>query len=271
VTNSTTFCLSVKRPPLKTTFLKTPVEPELLAGFWAFSARNDLSPSVALRRVVAHVLSQSGYEIEDYDPTSERTNDYQQWARRRKAIDERGTEPFVKARVTPGMKAAFDRYASARNATPAAALKALVQHIVRSAQIDAADITPPKPPPLRSERVTVRLSSEEMEAVQPLAKEFGGVREWIVALVRSRIRPGAPQFALNEVQALYESNRELWALGRNVNQIAHAMNLDIRQAGRLEGSASRLRELESLKAAIDHHTAQVVTMCNESFNRWSGQ
>lgn len=256
---------------MKTHFLKTPVEPELLAGFWAFSARNDLSPSVALRRVVAHVLSQSGYEVDDYDPSTERTNDYQQWARRRKAIEERGSEPFVKARVTAGMKDAFDRYASAKNATPAAGLKALVQHVVRSAQIDAGEMTPPKAPPLRSERVTVRFSTEEIQALQPLAQEFGGVREWIVALVRSRIRPGAPQFTLKEVQALYESNRELWALGRNVNQIAHAMNLDMQQSGRLEGSVAKLRELESLKADIDRHTARVLTMCNESFSRWSDE
>ena len=262
--------LTVKSP-VKNRYLKTPVEPELLAGFWAFSARNDLSPSVALRRVVAHVLSQSGYEIVDYDSTTERTNDYEQWARRRKAIAARGTEPVVKARVTLGMKAAFDCYAAARDLAPAVALKALVQHVVRSAHIDAADMTPPRPPPLRSERVTARFSTEEMEALQPLAKGFGSIREWIVALVRSRLRPDAPQFTLNEVQALYESNRELWALGRNINQIAHAMNLDMQQAGRLKGSAARVNELESIKAAIDRHTAQVLALCNESFERWADE
>lgn len=254
---------------MKTDFLKTPVEPELLAGFWAFSARNDLSPSVALRRVVAHVLAQSGYVVDDYDPDTERTNDHAQWARRRKAIEDRGTEPFVKARVSPGMKAAFERYASARNSTPAAALKSLVQHIVRTAKIEAKEITTPKPPPIRSERVTVRLSMDEMAAARPLAEAFGGVREWLVALVRSRIRPDVPQFGLREVQALYESNRELWALGRNVNQIAHAMNLDLQQAGRLEGSAGRVGELGALKAAIDQHTAKVMALCNASFERWS--
>lgn len=256
---------------MKTHFLKTPVEPELLAGFWGFAARNDLSPSVALRRVVAHVLSQSGYEINDYDSVTERTNDYQQWARRRKAVEDRGTEPFVKARVTEGMKVAFDRYACARNATPSVALKELVLHVVASAQIDTAAMTPPKPPALRSERVTVRFSLDEIEAVLPLALEFGGVREWIVALVRARIRPGAPQFTVKEVQALYESNRELWALGRNVNQIAHAMNLEMQQAGRLEASVAMLDELKNLKTAIDQHTACVITMCNESFSRWSNE
>ena len=254
---------------MKTHYLKTPVEPELLAGFWAFSAGNDLSPSVALRRVVAHVLAQAGYEIDDYDSSAERTNDYEQWARRRKAVADRGTAPFVKARVTAGMKEAFDRYASARNMAPAAALKALVQHVLRSARVDTTKISPPKPPPIRSERVTVRFSTSEMKAMRLLAKEFGGPREWIVALVQSRIRPGAPQFTLQEVQALYESNRELWALGRNVNQIAHAMNLDMQQAGRLEGSAARVRDLESLEAAIDRHTAHVLALCNESFARWT--
>jgi hypothetical protein len=253
---------------VKTEYLKTPVEPELLAGFWAFSARNNLSPSVALRVLVHHVLTQAGYEVEDYDRVRERTNDYEQWARRRKAIDERGTEPFVKARVPPGMRAAFARYASARNATVQAALKDLVRHVVRSAKIDASKLDPPKPPPLRAERVTVRFSTEEMEAVRTLAEEFGSVREWLVALVRSRIRPDAPQIGLREVQALYASNRELWAIGRNVNQIAHAMNLDMQHAGRLEGSATRVRELDSLRAAIDAHTEKVLAVCNASFERW---
>lgn len=256
---------------MKTHFLKTDVEPTLLAGFWAFSARNDLSPSVALRRVVSHVLAQSGYEVDDYDPSTERSNDYQQWARRRKNIDERGTEPCVKARVTAGMKAAFDRYASARNMTASVALKALVQHVVRSAQIDTASITPPKPPPLRSERIAVRFSLEEIQAIEPMAVEFGGVREWIVALVRSKIRPDAPQITLDEAKALYESNRELWAIGRNVNQIAHAINLDMQQAGHLVGSAAKIRELDHLRAAIDSHTAKVLQLCNASFDRWTSE
>ncbi|MET0413017.1 MAG: plasmid mobilization relaxosome protein MobC, partial [Polyangiaceae bacterium] len=228
-----------------------------------------LSPSVALRRVVAHVLAQAGYEIEGYDPSTERTNDYAQWARRRRQqIELEGAHPVLIARVPPGMKEAFDRYASARNDSAPSALLTLVKHVVKSAHIEVGELTPPKPPALRSERVTVRFSTDEMEAAGKLAEEFGGVREWIVALVRSRLQPDAPQFTLAEVQALYESNRELWAIGRNVNQIAHAMNLDMQQAGRLEGSVGRVRELDALKAAIDAHTARVVALCNASFERW---
>lgn len=253
---------------MKDEFLKCPVEPQTLAAFWAFAGKNNLSPSVALRRVVAHVLTGAGHVVDDYDPAAERTNDYEQWARRRKAIDQRVSDPILKARVTPGMKAAFERYASARNKSIPAALAELVQHVIRSAGIDAAQLTPPVAPPLRSERVTVRLSLDEMRQAEGLAEGYGGVREWIVALVRSRTTAGEPQFSQAEQIALYESNRELWAIGRNVNQIAHALNSDLYQAGRLQGSLKRLPELEGLRAAIDAHTAKVMALCNAAASRW---
>ena len=254
---------------MKDTFLKAQIEPTLLAGFWAFCARNDLSPSVALRLVVAHVLKQAGYEAEDYDPATERRNDYQQWARRRREVIElTGVHPVLIARVTPGVKDAFARYASARNQSPPAALEAIVRQVVLSAQITVGEFTPPKAPEVRSERVTVRFSKSEMEMLAPLAAEFGGVREWIVGIVRARLAPNIPQFTMREVQALYESNRELWAIGRNVNQVAHAVNLDMMQAGRLEGSAKLVQELRTLKASIEAHTERVTSLCNESLDRW---
>ena len=251
------------------TYLKTPLEPALLAGFWAFCARNDLSPSVATRLVVHHVLDRQGYRPEDYDPASERRNDYQQWARRRREVIEKdGVHPVLIARVTPGFKNSFDRYASARNQSTPAALKVIVQQVVTSAQITVGEYNAPKSPELRSERVTVRFSKTELEAVEPMASPFGSVREWLVRLVRARIAPNVPQFTIREVQALYESNRELWAIGRNINQIAHAVNLDMQHAGRLQGSAALVRKLESVKADIDAHTGRVMALCNESLDRW---
>ena len=254
---------------MKNAFLKTPIEPALLAGFMAFSAQNDLSPSVALRRVISHVLAQAGYPVEDYDPASERTNDYAQWARRRRdGLDTNGAHPVLIARVTPGMKEAFDAYAKASGEATPARLQGLVQKVVKTAKFEGVEPVPVKIPEPRSDRVTVRFSKSEMANLRQIAKGFGGVREWLIALARSRIQPNAPQFSTTEVQALYESNRELWAIGRNINQIAHAMNMDIKQAGRIENGAARLKELEGLKAMIDSHTAHVMRVCNASLDRW---
>jgi hypothetical protein len=258
---------------VKSAFLKTPVEPALLASYWAFCERVDLSPSVSLRLVVWQLLKQAGYEVEDYDPKSERRNDYAQWARRRRPeIDENGANPVLITRVPPGMLAAFSRYASARNQGVAAAFKAVAEHVVRSAGIENGVLKPPEAPDVLSSRLTISLSKREMDRAEQMAADFGSsVREWVVALVRSRVAPEAPQFSSAELTALYASNRELWAIGRNMNQIAHAMNLDIQQAGRLQGARLSLEELRACKAAIDAHTDRVLALCAASLARWEGQ
>ena len=251
-------------------FIQTPLEPALLASFWAFSERNDLAPSASLRLVAHHVVTRAGFQIDDYDPGTERRGDYQNWARRRhKAIDESGIRPVLIARVSPGFKDALARYASSLEQSPPVALKAIVKQVVASAKISAEDYVIPKRPELRSNRYAVRFSTEELRKLEPLAADFGGVRQWLVALARSRIAPGVPHFTPAALQSLYESNRELGAIGRNVNQIAHAVNLDLKQAGHLRGSADLLARLEGLKRSIDAHTERVMALCEESTTRWS--
>jgi len=252
------------------TFIQTPVEPALLAGFWAFSERNELSPSVSLRLVAHHVISRAGFTVDDYDPGSERRGDFQNWARRRrKAIKETGIRPVLIARVTAGFKDAFAQYASSRQESSPVALKAIVEQVVASARIQPAELDVPKVPALRSERVTTRFSKREMAELERRAQEFGGVRKWLVALARAQIAPGVPQFTPAALKALYESNRDLAAIGRNVNQIAHALNLDLQQSGQLRASADLVDELAMLKQLIAAHTDRVMAPCAESTMRWS--
>jgi hypothetical protein len=78
-----------------------------------------------------------------------------------------------------------------------------------------------------------------------------------------------PQFSPEALQTLYESNRELSAIGRNVNQIAHAVNLDLQQAGQLRRSRALVDELASLKAVIAAHTERVTAFCSASTARWT--
>ena len=175
----------------------------------------------------------------------------------------------LEVRCSPTTEAAFEHLANQSGVRPSHLLRTIVEHVLKNAGLENQELPPPPEKEKRSERVAVRFSKREMEAIEALSENFGGPREWLVALARSKITPAAPQFSLKEVQALYESNRELWAIGRNINQIAHAMNLDMKQAGRLDGSSARLKELEGLKALIDSHTAFVMGVCNASLDRWS--
>ena len=174
----------------------------------------------------------------------------------------------LEARCSASMEAAFEHLANQNGIRPGQLLRRVVEHVLKSSGLEPEELPPPPEKEKRSERVAVRFSKTEMEAIRALSENFGGPREWLVAMARSKINPATPQFSLKEVQALYESNRELWAIGRNINQIAHAVNLDMKQAGRLESGTARLKELEGLKAMIDAHTARVMDVCNASLNRW---
>jgi hypothetical protein len=108
-----------------------------------------------------------------------------------------------------------------------------------------------------------------MAELERHAGDFGGVRQWLVALARSQIARGTPQFTQAALQVLYESNRELAALARNVNQIAHALNRDLQQSGQLRGSARLLQDLVTLRQQISLHMKHVTVLCRESTARWS--
>ena len=180
----------------------------------------------------------------------------------------------LEARCSASMEAAFENLANQSGVRPSQLLRRFVEEELKTAGLDQQELSPAPEKEKRSERVAVRFSKAEMEAIQSLSENFGGPREWLVALARSRISSDTPQFSLKEVQALYESNRELWAIGRNINQIAHAVNLDMEEGGRMESGVAGLRgveglkELAGLKAMIDAHTAHVMAVCNASLDRW---
>jgi hypothetical protein len=251
-------------------FIKTSVEPELLAGFRAFARRHDLTPSVALRLVAHHAMVQAGFTPDEYDPDTERRGDFQVWERRRKkAIAEDDVQLVLIARVKPGFKDAFAQFASSLGRSSPATLKAVVEHVVTAARIEPAELEVPSAPVVRSERVTVRFSKQELAHIESRAKDFPTVRDWLVALARAQIVPDVPQFSPEALRILYESNRELSAIGRNVNQIAHAVNLDLQQAGELRGSRALVDELAGLRAMILVHTERVTALCAASSARWS--
>jgi hypothetical protein len=113
-------------------------------------------------------------------------------------------------------------------------------------------------------RVEVRLTPSEFGAVEKLSCLAGmSVNRWIVAMIRVQIT-GEPQFGGHEMTALAESNHQLAALGRNLNQIARALNTAP------DGFAChRLDVLQTLRADIDHHLDTVVSLIRANLERWS--
>ena len=66
---------------------------------------------------------------------------------------------------------------------------------------------------------------------------------------------------MKEIDALGESNYQLLAIGRNLNQVAKAMNEGRRDSVTIES-------IERLRGIIDTHTEKVSTAIRASVERW---
>ena len=109
-----------------------------------------------------------------------------------------------------------------------------------------------------SRKVTIRLTESELRLLAAIAAQRGMNRtQWIASLVRARL--GFPvQQTHDERQALRAVARELNRIGGNINQIAHAANLDrlIGRSVKIEADAireasARIEDaLDELRAAL---------------------
>lgn len=70
-----------------------------------------------------------------------------------------------------------------------------------------------------------------------------------------------PQFGMREIDALGESNYQLLAIGRNLNQIAKRLN----EGGK---GGPTVGAIEQLRAGIKAHTDQVSRAMRASLERW---
>lgn len=112
-------------------------------------------------------------------------------------------------------------------------------------------------------KITVRLGASEALLVSELAEREGfATSRWIAALVRSRL-VAEPQLNRAEIQALADANGQLGAIGRNVNQIARALNS-------LEHPAMAYDKevLEDLREALKAHRDAISKLILANTERW---
>lgn len=112
-------------------------------------------------------------------------------------------------------------------------------------------------------RKKVSMTPSEFAAVEALAKSEGfSAPKWIVALIRGRLT-GQPQFGQPELEALTSSNLQLMKIGRNLNQLAKALNTAPHERG-----AFRVDLIEQIDSAIKVHTGKVAGLVSASTRRW---
>ena len=132
--------------------------------------------------------------------------------------------PFIAARVTPEMKSRLRSLAEREQKTESAVVRQLLEVVLRTSTDGEIRLFEEKQRSNRDTRLCVRLDPND----RLLLKERAAVRcvppaTYVAALVRSHLRGIAPLLK-EERDALDRVVAELTAIGRNLNQVARALN-----------------------------------------------
>lgn len=173
--------------------------------------------------------------------------------------------PVLKTVVEPATKTRFRGKAQVRGMSESELLRAVVLSVTGEDRV--ADSAPePEADTLAPARMTVRLSGFLLQATQQRARAKGmAPSRYVAALVQSHLSR-QPVMATQEIQALLRSGRELAALGRNLNQIAHALNSAFHETERV-----KLDQLEALQLAVLQNRAAIRALVRASQNAWSAE
>src|SRR3984957_7216543 len=132
-------------------------------------------------------------------------------------------DAFVQCRVTPEIKALVRTLSQRDQITESALIKQLLEVVLRSSAAAGLSRLEPQRAP-RDMRLYVRLDPNDRLLLNERAAARGMPgATYVAVLVRSHLRNLAP-LPKQELLALKSAVAELGAIGRNLNQIARAMN-----------------------------------------------
>lgn len=174
--------------------------------------------------------------------------------------------PILSVRLGVDLKERWEAYCEGLGTAPSSAIKAAIEQQLEKAgknptpkiNHQTQEATPAEP----KVRFEILLTESEKRAIRERSNiERCSMRRWIIDACRAGLTH-EPQFGMSEIDALGESNYQLLAIGRNLNQIARRLN---------EGKHAEItvEQIEKLSRIIDKHTDTVSGTIRASLERWS--
>lgn len=167
----------------------------------------------------------------------------------------------ISVRLPSSLKSQWEMHCRSQGQSPSEAVRRVIRHLLKnSGDGHEFDVVRQMADETRV-RIELRMTESEREAVERIAERAGAsANKWITDLIRSYVTHD-PQFGMHELQAVGESNNQLRAIGRNLNQIALALNRG-GQAGDLSAVVARLVD------EINQHTEKVHSVIRSNLERW---
>jgi len=155
---------------------------------------------------------------------------------------------LIACRVTSETKARVRRLAERDGITESTLLRQLLDVVLRTAGLDDPPTMTVPDKVNRDARVNVRLEPEDWRLLRERARARGMASATYLSYVAQRHLRGAAPLPRAEYTLLKQSVDQLAALGRNLNQIARAMNQGDRPATPVRAEVAAMLKLsESLR------------------------
>jgi hypothetical protein len=232
---------------------------DLKAQWTAFCAAQGKKPGTVIREAIENQLKAGASAKPNAPPNPDPVSDTP-----KKSFMNDFSEPDTSKKIRYEARLTPDEHVALKALLSAAGCRTLSQWLRKSSAapkpiLFVEDTDCPDESP--KSRMEIRLTASERQALTRRAEEEGmTAQQWLIGLVRSNLAR-RPQFGMHELNALGESNYQLLAIGRNLNQIAKHLN---------EGLPEQVTPaiLEKLRAKIRAHVDIVSKVMRGNLERW---
>lgn len=168
--------------------------------------------------------------------------------------------PRAETRLTDDEKKAWRKFCQDRSVSESDMLRLMINQVSGGeGEAGTSDQEEKK-----TEQISIRISSKDKYRLIKRAKKEGypSRTSWVTSLVLAALHR-EPVLSQDEISALRESNRQLAAIGRNINQLARALNTDARAQTRITRA-----DIKDLSSQIEDHKTKVAELLDQNLNRW---
>lgn len=175
------------------------------------------------------------------------------------------TSSILSIRLRPEVRAQWDEYCLRIGKAPSTAIKEAIEKQLEGLQVSRprtifkpVEEVQHKP----KKRFEIMLTDSERDALATRVNEENcSVRQFVIDALRAALTH-EPQLSMQEIEILGESNFQLLAVGRNLNQIARRLNEGKHEPVTVE-------RIEELKEIIDAHVQKASDSIRANIERWN--
>lgn len=165
--------------------------------------------------------------------------------------------PSFRIEMPERSKAKLAAFAKHNGKTQASVIRGLLEYLPELSDVESEH-------PVKTQNITIRLSESECALIGELADQsgFAGRATWVQALVRANLKE-QPMLTHEEMKSLANAVSQLAHVGRNLNQMARALNIEAWDADR-----PTIDFLRQIKSEIDNVKREMRALAEASRRQW---